>query len=310
VCLLPAVESFGAKVLTECEVLSLEADQTTVRRIRCRWNGRELCVAARVVIVAAGALMTPILLLNSRNEHWPNGLANGSGFVGRNLMVHSGDMIAVRVDPRGSTVGPAKALSLNDLYLRDGRKLGNLQSVGIPVSTGAALAHLRSIVDRSPGWWTKLATPLLLRVAARIGALYFRNAIVFGSIVEDLPYYENRVLPDPAARNGMRFVYRYPRELWERNELFRRRLVEILGSRRVVCLTRENNLNFGHPCGTCRFGDDPATSVLDRNNRAHEVENLYAVDASFFPSSGGTNPSLTIAANALRVAEAIDRQLS
>ncbi len=108
----------------------------------------------------------------------------------------------------------------------------------------------------------------------------------------------------------MRFEYRYPPELAERNALFRRRLVKILGRRRVVCLTRENNLNFGHACGTCRFGEDPATSVLDRDNRAHEVENLYVGDASFFPSSGGTNPSLTIAANALRVAEAIDRRLS
>jgi choline dehydrogenase-like flavoprotein len=75
-------------------------------------------------------------------------------------------------------------------------------------------------------------------------------------------------------------------------------------------LSGENNLNFGHTCGTCRFGEDPTTSVLNRDNRAHDVENLYVVDASFFPSSGGTNPSLTIAANALRAAEAMHRQLS
>ena len=74
-------------------------------------------------------------------------------------------------------------------------------------------------------------------------------------------------------------------------------------------MTGENNLNFYHACGTCRFGDDPETSVLDANNRAHDIENLYVVDASFFPSSAGINPSLTIAANALRVAEKIDRQL-
>ena len=64
---------------------------------------------------------------------------------------------------------------------------------------------------------------------------------------------------------------------------------------------------LGHVCGTCRFGDDPATSVLDRNNRTHEVANLYVVDGSFLPTSGGTNPSLTIAANALRVADAMLR---
>jgi choline dehydrogenase-like flavoprotein len=70
-----------------------------------------------------------------------------------------------------------------------------------------------------------------------------------------------------------------------------------------------NNINYGHVCGTCRFGNDPATSVLDRNNRAHDLDNLYVVDASFFPSSGGTNPSLTIAANAFRVGEVIHQQL-
>jgi choline dehydrogenase-like flavoprotein len=75
-------------------------------------------------------------------------------------------------------------------------------------------------------------------------------------------------------------------------------------------LERKNNLNFGHPCGTCRFGDDPETSVLDRNNKAHGLDNLYVTDASFFPSSAGVNPSLTIAANALRVADVISSRLS
>ena len=109
----------------------------------------------------------------------------------------------------------------------------------------------------------------------------------------------------------MHFEYRYSEELRERTRLYRKRLAAVLKPHhRIMVLTGENNLNFGHTCGTCRFGDDPATSVLDRNNRAHDVENLYVTDASFFPSSGGTNPSLTIAANALRVADAIHRQLS
>ena len=81
-------------------------------------------------------------------------------------------------------------------------------------------------------------------------------------------------------------------------------------NRAAFLLERKNNLNFGHPCGTCRFGDDPETSVLDRNNKAHGLDNLYVTDASFFPSSAGVNPSLTIAANALRVAEVINSQLS
>jgi choline dehydrogenase-like flavoprotein len=309
ICLVPALEKFGAKLLPRCEVSRLEADRSAVRALRCTWGGGELSITARVFVLAAGALMTPVLLLNSRCDEWPEGLANRSGLVGRNLMMHSTDTIAVRPDRAGSRIGPVKSLALNDLYFCEGRKLGNLQSVGVPVSTGNVLAHLRTVVDRNPTWWARLAPPFL-RVGARLGELYFRNDVVFASIVEDLPYHRNRVVPDPSARNGMRFEYHYPEELRERTALFRRRLVQMLGRRRVFCLTSKNNLNFGHPCGTCRFGDDPAASVLDRNNRAHGIANLYVVDASFFPSSGGANPSLTIAANALRVAEAIDRQLA
>jgi choline dehydrogenase-like flavoprotein len=309
ICLLPALDHFGAQILPQCEVIRLEADRRSVTRVRARWRGREISVGGRCVVLAAGALMSPVLLLQSASDVWPRGLANGTDLVGRNLMVHSGDMIAVRPERSEESVGPTKSLSLNDFYFCDGRKLGNLQSVGIPVSGGVVLTHLRSVVDKSASRWLKASRPFL-RFAATFGAHYFRNAVVFGSIVEDLPYHHNRIVVDRAASNGMRFEYRYPDELRERNALFRRRLADVLGGRRVVSLTRDSNLNFGHPCGTVRFGDDPAASVLDRDNRAHDVPNLFVVDASFFPSSGGTNPSLTIAANALRVALAIDRQLA
>jgi choline dehydrogenase-like flavoprotein len=303
ICVVPALER-GARLLTECEVLRIDADARSVRGVVCRWRGRELVVRGRIVALAAGALMTPILLLNSKSEHWPDGLANRSGVVGRNLMVHTGDMIAVR-SSKPAVPGFNKSLSINDLYFADGRKLGNLQSVGVQVDTGSVLAHLQTTLSKGPRWLRRLAHPLLLRVLARVGAWYFRRSVVFGSIVEDLPYLENRVVPDPSAKSGMRFHYRYMAELAERNALFRKKLSQALGWSRVVSLTRAMNLNFGHPCGTVRFGDDPASSALDRNNRAHGIDNLYVVDASFFPSSGGTNPSLTIAANALRVADEI-----
>src|SRR5262249_51523944 len=153
-----------------------------------------------------------------------------------------------------------------------------------------------------------LAAPFL-RVVAHLAAFHFREAAMFATIVEDLPYWENRVVPDSKSRNGMRFEYRIPGELRERNRLFPKRLRGALKPHhRVLVLSNEDTLNFGHVCGTCRFGDDPERSVLDRWNRAHDLANLFVVDASFFPSSGGTNPTLTIAANALRVAREIDRQ--
>ncbi|MFI5316429.1 MAG: FAD-dependent oxidoreductase [Myxococcota bacterium] len=310
ICLMPALEKHGARILTDCQVLGLDADASSVRAVRCRWQGRELRISAKIVVLAAGALTTPTLLLNSASGDWPAGLANRSGCVGRNLMFHASDFVAVRPRRRLSALGPRKALSLNDFYLHEGAKLGTFQSVGISVDPGYVLYYLRSVFQKAPKWQRALIGPFL-RVVARLAALYFDGAAVFASIVEDLPYWENRVVPDPRAANGLRFEYRYPEELRERTRLSRRALGDSLRSRhRTMVLSGENNLNFGHTCGTCRFGDDPATSVLDRDNRAHGVANLFVVDASFFPSSGGTNPSLTIAANALRAAEAMHRQLA
>ena len=310
ICLVPALEKHGARILTQCTVTALEADESAVRSVVFRRRGTEQRVSARVVVLAAGALSTPALLLGSASPTWPDGLANRSGLVGRNLMFHVSDFAAVRSRRRASEVGPRKALSLNDFYVHDGVKLGTFQSMGISVDPGYVLYYLRSVFQKRPRWQQRLIGPAL-RVVARAAALYFDGAAVFASIVEDLPYRQNRVFPDEWAESGFRFEYHYPEELRARSRLSQRMLAETLRSRhRTMVLSGENNLNFGHTCGTCRFGDDPATSVLDRDNRAHDLENLYVVDASFFPSSGGTNPSLTIAANALRAAEAIQRQLS
>jgi choline dehydrogenase-like flavoprotein len=309
ICLMPALERHGARILSECEVLGLSADATRVTSVRCRKDGREFSIAGKIVVLAAGAYRTPILLLNSTSAAWPAGLANRSGAVGRNLMVHAGDFVAVRAKRKLSIVGPKKAISLNDFYLSQGRKLGTFQSVGISVEWGYILYFLRTKFAKGAGSWRKLTNPFL-RMVAHAAAFHFRNAAMFATIVEDLPYWENRVLPDPQSKNGMRFEYSYPAELRERNLLFRKRLAAALAPRhRILVLSGQNSLNFGHVYGTCRFGTDPATSVLDKHNRAHDVENLYVVDASFFPSSGGMNPTLTIAANALRVADAIDRRL-
>ncbi len=309
ICLLPSIEAHGARLLSECEVTRIDADASSVKSVRCTWKGRPITVRGRIVVLAAGAYWSPILLLNSATEEWPDGLANLSGAVGRNLMVHAGDFIAVRPAERLSKEGPRKAIALNDLYVSEGRKLGTFQSVGVAVEPGYVLYFLQSSLAKSPFWMRAIASPFL-RIAAHAAAFHFKDAAMFASIVEDLPYWENRVVPDSTKRSGMRFHYRYPDELFARNRLFRERISAALAPRhRTMVLTRSGTLNFGHVCGTCRFGDDPATSVLDRNNRAHGIENLYVVDASFFPSSGGTNPTLTIAANALRVANVIDVQL-
>ncbi len=307
--LMPALVQHGAKLLPRCEVLSLEADSERVQRIRCSYQGREITISGRMVVLAAGTLMTPTLLLRSRSRPWPNGLANRSGQVGRNLMFHAADFVAVGPKQALPTEGARKALSFNDFYVDKQGKLGTFQSMGIHVESGTIAYSLRNRLGYSPDWMKKLLDPVT-RVTSKIASVPLRGASVFSTIVEDLPYAHNRVSLDPSSNNGMRFEYRYPEELGRRVQLFRSRLGEVLKPRhRMMVLNGPSNLNYGHMCGTCRFGEDPEASVLDASCRAHDLENLYVVDASFFPSSGGTNPALTVAANALRVADAIDGQL-
>jgi choline dehydrogenase-like flavoprotein len=309
--LVPALTQFGASVLPECEVRELIATRTRVSAVRVQWHGREIRLTAKVFVLGAGTFMTPVLLLTSRSPAWPDGLANHSGQVGRNLMLHTSDFLTIDHRQLYSDEGPHKSLSLTDFYFDDGKKLGALQAVGLPLLPAAILAYLRYAEARDPRWWRRRVTNRL-PLAADLAARFFHRASLFSTIVEDLPYNQNRVVPDPDAPNGRRFEYMYSRDLYERNRYFRRRITQTLGSRHSVRVVTggRNNINYGHACGTCRFGEHPTTSVLDRTNRAHDVDNLYVVDASFFPSSGGINPSLTIAANALRVAGIIHQQLS
>jgi choline dehydrogenase-like flavoprotein len=142
----------------------------------------------------------------------------------------------------------------------------------------------------------------------------FRSLTALAAIMEDLPLADNRVVPaDPfttGARQRVRMHYRLSAYDLERGATFHRLLMQALKPLKPHVLNlRKSNGAIAHACGTCRFGTDPATSVLDADNRAHGLDNLYVVDASFFPSSSGTNPALTIAANALRVAAHLRERL-
>ena len=308
-CLIPALEKHNAQILPECEVLRIEADHNRVTGVRCKWQGAEIEIRGKVVILSAGAYMSPTLLLRSKSELWPKGLANSSDLVGRNLMLHSGDLIAVRPNKKLPDGGRPRSISFNDFYILDGNKLGAVQSMGLRINWRHALHYLRARSGSDPKWWLTALKPFF-RPMSLIGGFYFRHAKVFATIVEDLPYLDNRIVLDEESVNGMRFEYNYPGELMARNELLRGELARRFGRKlKSVVLSSKNNLNYGHACGTCRFADDPKEGVLNRFNRAHDLDNLYVVDASFFPSSSGTNPGLTISANALRIAAVIDQQL-
>lgn len=310
-CLVPALERYGAAVLPRCEVQDVVVDGDRVTGVRARYRDQDLTLRARAVVLAAGAWATPVLLLNSRSAGRAEGLANRSGQVGRNLMLHTSDFLTVDPGERHSCEGPKKSLALNDFYHDDGRKLGTLQSAGLPIEPLFVQAYLRYADERDPQWWRRFTSPFV-PLAARAASHWFGSASLFATIVEDLPNPENRVIPDAGAPNGMRFEYQYTPELLGRNRQFRERVRERLAPRLKTSVVTwgRNNINYGHVCGTCRAGDDPRTSVVNRDNRAHDLENLWISDASFFPSSGGTNPSLTVAANGLRVGGLVDASLA
>ena len=302
-CLLPAVTEHGARLLPECRAVRLDANRTQVQQVICETRSGTLALKAKVVVLAAGALVTPVLLLNSRSADWPRGLANGSDLVGRNFMRHLIDLIEIWPQPECKITAQNKEIGLNDFYFWEGQKYGTVQS-------GGAMLPMEVQANR-PGWQAK-ALRLMSPAVQRIYERFFTGGLVLAAIMEDLPYLDNRVLPSDRpsfdGRQRLRIQYRFHASEIERRAVFLRQVKEVLKPLRKITLrSAESNYSVAHVCGTCRFGTDPKSSVLDPQNRAHEVDNLYVVDGSFFPSSAGLNPSLTIAANALRVAAHVNQ---
>ena len=306
-CLEPAIERHGAHILAGCRVIRLEAQGRVVTRAMCDWNGRRIAIRGRVFVLAANALFTPALLMRSANEQFPDGLANSSRLVGRNLMLHVSDFLLLRLkrSPLGLEAAMQHGISLNDFYVREGTKMGNVHAHSVPIAQESTQAFLQMHMR----WINRL--PARVRSAIASFSSYLqRGSTVFATVLEDLPYTANCIRPRQWSDDEVTYEYRYPAELRARNrKLFSAFSVAVKPRFSLRPVPPFGKLNHGHACGTCRFGDDPKTSVLDRDNRAHDLDNLYVVDSSFFPSSGGINPSLTIAANALRVGEHIARRV-
>jgi len=285
-CVVPAIESHGAHLLTSCLAMKLETRGRAVTAVVCLWKGERVSIKGRIFILAANALSTPVLLLRSANESFPQGIGNSSGMVGCNLMTHVSDWLAVRdPDLDGAVNGRLRnGISLNDFYFRDGVKLGNIH------------AHAMELA------------PLLQETDPRLRpGVPAAGITLFATVVEDFPYPQNRVMAKSEAEDRMSWEYHYPDELRARSAQLVSAFSRAIPDCEVVVRQPSGLLNPAHLCGTCRFGDDPRTSVLDRENRVHELDNLFVLDASFFPSSGGINPSLTIVANSLRVGALIAR---
>lgn len=161
-------------------------------------DGRSLDIRGRVVILAAGALCTPVLLINSSSDRWPRGVGNDNDLVGRGLMFHASDFVALWPRVKANSAGPAKALSSRAFYVVEGNKHGGLQSLGLRVTSFTVYEFLygrygRYVPFRAP------PVRFALKVVTSIIARCFREATLFATIVEDFPYWENRVYPDPTG---------------------------------------------------------------------------------------------------------------
>ncbi len=251
--------------------------------------------SAKTIIVSCGAINSAALLLRSADAKHPNGLANSSGLVGRNLMIHNnGIVLAYSATPNPSTF--QKAILIPDFYAATAENefpLGSIQNMG-------------------------KADPLLIADAVgddlgkdgKDEAHFAGHIIDYFITAEDLPRPDNCVTVDTEGNIQLHYT---PNNLEAYSQL-REKLIhimdEIARTEGVGDSTQYYGFKLGiggvsHQNGTCRFGIDPAASVLDLQCKAHDLDNLYVVDTSFFPSSGAVNPSLTAMANALRVAESI-----
>jgi choline dehydrogenase-like flavoprotein len=238
-----------------------------------------------ITILSAGAVQSAALLLRSASSAFPAGLANRSDQVGRNFMNHNASaVIAMAPWFRNDSVYQ-KTFGFNDFYLSDGKggpPLGNVQLLGRV--TGKIL---KAQLPRVPEW-------ALDRLSAR--------SIDFYAMSEDVPSPESRVMVD-----GERIILQWNRTNWQAHLDLVERLKSVLRSIGFpVVLSRAfDKRTPSHQCGTIRMGNDPASAPLDPFCRAYDHGNLFVVDASCLPTSAAVNPALTIAAQALRVAQHI-----
>jgi len=272
----------------------------TVTAVEVAHDGIQKTYSADVVVVACGALSSALLLLRSYNAQHPDGLANGSGQIGRNYMRHNQSVLMALMPGVNDTIFQ-KTLAMSDFYFgADDYEfpLGLIQMCA--ASHGAQVKG-----EVLPGWLEFLPDMPFEMMA--------RHSMDFWLSSEDIPLPQNRIFYD-----GERVVLDVTETNMNAHRKLRAKLEQVLKGSGVRHKLIERSLYLGkniplsgtaHQAGTCRFGTDPASSALDINCKAHELDNLYVTDASFFPSIGAVNPTLTIIANALRVADHLRERL-
>ena len=303
----PARETYAnLTLLTQAKVLRLltSASGREITGVETEVNGEHHIFQGDIVVVACGAINSAVLLLRSANDQHPQGLANRSDQVGRNLMKHLATaLVALHTEINQASF--QKTIAVNDFYWGEPDfpyPMGMIQNTGnvladmLPAEAPPLMAPFVKLIpqferhllaERTTGWWLQ---------------------------TEDLPDPHNRV----QVRDGNVHLHYTPNNTEAGDRLIHRWTSVLKAiSRKAMhvipfSLYPRNHVPVqavAHQCGTCRFGSDPQTSVLDLNCRTHELDNLYVVDGSFFPSNSGVNPTLTIMANALRVGDHLRERL-
>lgn len=299
----PALQHPNVTLIRKAYVSRLETSATgrEITGVSAEVDGVPTRFEADIVVVSAGAVNSAALLLRSANTAHPRGLANSSDQVGRNYMFHNSQAVmALSLEPNDTVF--QKTLALNDFYFGTDDfpyPMGNIQMIG---------KTLAGMYRAEKPLLTALAPDFVLKDISR-------HAVDFWLTTEDLPDPNNRVTVDADGRITLAYT---PNNQVATRKLYDklRSMLDLLGLRQQHLLRHDIYMHnaiplagVAHQAGTCRFGDDPATSVLDRTCKAHEVDNLYVVDTSFFCSIGAVNPSLTAIANALRVGDHLARRL-
>lgn len=290
-CVQPALDSAAESATsitlwTRTYVRRLLTDTTGkhVTAVEIERDGQISQVSADRVIVACGAVNSAALLLRSATEQHPNGLANHSGAVGRNYMVHNNTALTAIKPLKVNPTVFQKTMAVNDFYFNGPNfayPMGNLQMLGKLQAGMLSISQplvpgfiLNEMANRSVDWWV---------------------------MSEDLPNWQNRI---SLRTDGRILVHWMPNNRVAHTRLINAasEMMRAAGYPFVFTQTMGIETN-SHQCGTLRFGTDPAQTVLDPFCKTHDLDNLYVMDSSFFPSSAAINPALTIAAQALRVAD-------
>lgn len=293
----PALSFSNLTLLKNAKAIKLHTNSngTAVTEALVEIDGKTQAFQGDIIIVSCGAVNSAKLLLMSANDRHPKGLANGSDQVGRNYMFHNSQAVLALSHDENMTRFQ-KTLALNDFYFgMEGFNypMGNIQMLG---------KSLAPMYKGEKPLETALAPLKVLEEIAR-------HAIDFWLSTEDLPDPNNCVTVD---KEGKLTLHYKPNNQIPKQKLYEklRSMLNHLGMHPNHLIPRNAYLKteiplagVAHQAGTCRFGKDPKTSVLDINCKAHELDNLYVVDTSFFPSIGAVNPSLTVIANALRVGD-------